>query len=89
MYLYMAAHRGSHTFVADKIRIQKSLRTSHPDGITPVLCSFASEHDEASFLAVEIKRLVANMGGMLRWGDFVVLREPTVYLVFPWFSSIF
>ncbi|KAE9400182.1 UvrD-helicase-domain-containing protein [Gymnopus androsaceus JB14] len=57
----------------DKTRIQKSLRTSHPVGPIPVLRSFPSEHIEASFLAGEIKRIVAHMGGVLNWGDFVVL----------------
>ncbi|KAJ6583195.1 P-loop containing nucleoside triphosphate hydrolase protein [Mycena sp. CBHHK59/15] len=57
----------------DKSRIQKTLLTSHPSGTTPVLRSFPSEHAEATFIAVEIKRLVAFMGGVLRWGDFVIL----------------
>jgi DNA helicase II / ATP-dependent DNA helicase PcrA len=55
-------------------------------GSVPVLRSFQSEHAEAAFIAVEIKRLVAHTGGMLGWGDFVVLRaysvaqlEPKVY----------
>ncbi|KAJ4477215.1 P-loop containing nucleoside triphosphate hydrolase protein [Lentinula aciculospora] len=57
----------------DKTRIQKSLHTSHPVGPIPVLRSFLSEQMEASFLAGEIKRIVAHMGGVLHWGDFVVL----------------
>ncbi|KAF9065598.1 P-loop containing nucleoside triphosphate hydrolase protein [Rhodocollybia butyracea] len=57
----------------DKTRIQKSLHTSHPVGPIPVLRSFSSEQMEASFLAGEIKRIVAHMGGALNWGDFVVL----------------
>ncbi|KIK63032.1 hypothetical protein GYMLUDRAFT_41333 [Collybiopsis luxurians FD-317 M1] len=57
----------------DKTRIQKSLHTSHPMGPFPVLRSFSSEQMEASFLAGEIKRLVAHMGGVLNWGDFVIL----------------
>ncbi|KAF5391670.1 hypothetical protein D9757_002375 [Collybiopsis confluens] len=57
----------------DKTRIQKSLHTSHPKGPSPVLQSFLSEHIEASFLAAEIKRVVAHMGGTLNWGDFVIL----------------
>ncbi|TFK40400.1 P-loop containing nucleoside triphosphate hydrolase protein [Crucibulum laeve] len=57
----------------DKARIQKTLHTSHPAGTTPVLRAFENEYEEASFIAVEIKRLVASMGGVLRWGDFVVL----------------
>jgi superfamily I DNA/RNA helicase len=63
------------TTSADRERVQKALHTSHPLGITPVLRSFPTEHEEATFLAVEIKRIVAHMGGVLRWGDFVVLRE--------------
>ncbi|KAJ7229193.1 P-loop containing nucleoside triphosphate hydrolase protein [Mycena pura] len=57
----------------DKSRIPKRLLTSHPFGTTPVLLSFASEQAEATFIAVEIKRLVASMGGVLRWSDFAVL----------------
>ncbi|KAF8149889.1 P-loop containing nucleoside triphosphate hydrolase protein [Crassisporium funariophilum] len=57
----------------DKDRIPKSLHTSHPLGTTPVLRSCDTEKEEADFIAYEIKRCVANMGGVLRWGDFVVL----------------
>ncbi|KAF8896349.1 P-loop containing nucleoside triphosphate hydrolase protein [Infundibulicybe gibba] len=57
----------------DQNRIQRSLHTSHPAGIAPTLRSFATEQDEATFIAVEIKRLVAHMGGVLGWGDFVIL----------------
>ncbi|KAI0951320.1 hypothetical protein AcW1_008388 [Taiwanofungus camphoratus] len=57
----------------DRKRIPKSLHTTHPSGPVPVLRSFPFEQSEAAFIAVEIKRLVACTGGMLRWGDFVVL----------------
>ncbi|KAI0368645.1 UvrD-helicase-domain-containing protein [Pilatotrama ljubarskyi] len=57
----------------DKGRIQKTLRTSHPQGPIPVLRSFPMERVEAAFVAAEIKRLVAYSGGMFNWGDFVVL----------------
>ncbi|KAJ6543965.1 P-loop containing nucleoside triphosphate hydrolase protein [Mycena capillaripes] len=57
----------------DKSRIPKTLLTSHPSGTTPVLRSFPSEQAEANFIAVEIRRLVASMGGILRWGDFAIL----------------
>ncbi|KAJ7664695.1 P-loop containing nucleoside triphosphate hydrolase protein [Mycena rosella] len=57
----------------DKSRIPKTLLTSHPSGPTPVLRAFPSEHAEAAFIAVEIKRTVAYMGGVLRWGDFAIL----------------
>lgn len=63
------------SYVTDKSRIQKSLHTNHPAGMTPVLRAFPTEHAEAAFIAVECKRLVAEMGGALNWGDFVVLRE--------------
>ncbi|KAL1707981.1 P-loop containing nucleoside triphosphate hydrolase protein [Schizophyllum commune] len=57
----------------DKDRIQKSLRSSHPAGKVPILRAFSSEQAEAAFIATEIKRVVANMGGVVRWCDFVVL----------------
>ncbi|KAF7318043.1 ATP-depentend DNA [Mycena chlorophos] len=57
----------------DKSRIDKSLIASHPRGSTSVLRAFASEQAEAQFIAVEIKRLVASMGGVLQYGDFAIL----------------
>jgi DNA helicase II / ATP-dependent DNA helicase PcrA len=68
-------------FPLDKSRIQKSLHTNHPSGMTPVLRAFPTEHAEATFIAIECKRLAAEMGGILRWGDFVVLRKlhPILY----------
>ncbi|THV07389.1 UvrD-helicase-domain-containing protein [Dendrothele bispora CBS 962.96] len=57
----------------DRSRIQKSLVASHPAGTIPVLRCFSSEQAEAAFIAVEVKRLVAHMGGLLHWGDFVIL----------------
>lgn len=71
----MIASTGSQVRPSDKNRIPKSLRTSHPLGATPCVGRFESEKEEATFIAKEIKRCVANMGGILRWGDFVVLRE--------------
>ncbi|KAJ3920166.1 P-loop containing nucleoside triphosphate hydrolase protein [Lentinula edodes] len=66
--------RASLAIVAeDKTRIQKSLHTSHPVGLIPVLRSSSSEQMEAAFFAGEIKRIVAHMGGVLNWGDFVIL----------------
>ncbi|KAI9057301.1 P-loop containing nucleoside triphosphate hydrolase protein [Trametes sanguinea] len=57
----------------DKGRIQKTLHASHPQGHPPILRVFPIEHVEAAFIAAEVKRLVAYSGGMLNWGDFVVL----------------
>lgn len=62
---------------SDKKRIPKSLHTSHALGTTPFLSSFTNEKDESDFIANEIKRCVANMGGVLKWGDFAILRTPT------------
>jgi len=61
--------------ISDKKRIPKSLHTSHALGATPVLAKFDCEKEESNFIAAEIKRCVANMGGILKWGDFVILRE--------------
>ena len=66
----------------DKSRIQKSLHTSHPNGFTPVLYQVQTEHEEAAFIAIEIKRLVAHMGGALNWGDFVILRKQSLVRIF-------
>lgn len=57
----------------DTKRINKSLYTAHPDGISPVLYQVQKEQEEAAFIAIEIKRLVAQMGGSFRWGDFAIL----------------
>ncbi|KJA22922.1 hypothetical protein HYPSUDRAFT_185668 [Hypholoma sublateritium FD-334 SS-4] len=66
--------RASLAIVAeDKKRIQKSLHTSNPLGFSPFIGQFESEKEEAAFIAFEIKRCAANMGDVLRWGDFVVL----------------
>lgn len=46
----------------------------HPTGKLPVLQVFTNEYQEATFIASEIKRLVACMGGLVDWNDFVVLR---------------
>ncbi|KAF8627011.1 hypothetical protein AX15_004594 [Amanita polypyramis BW_CC] len=57
----------------DKNRIQKSLHTTHPVGKTPTLRPSPTEFDEASSIAIEIKRVMAYMGGALQFGDFAVL----------------
>ncbi|KAF8349154.1 P-loop containing nucleoside triphosphate hydrolase protein [Amanita rubescens] len=57
----------------DKKRIQKSLHTSHPLGKLPTLRSCATEVDESSFIADEIKRVIAYMGGLLQFSDFAIL----------------
>ena len=58
----------------DSKRIDKALFTSHPDGITPALYQLHTEQEESAFIAIEIKRLVASMGGAFCWGDFAILR---------------
>ncbi|KAK1224989.1 ATP-dependent DNA helicase srs2 [Marasmius sp. AFHP31] len=57
----------------DKSRIKKTLHASHPAGTTPVLREFETEQLEAAGIASEIKRVIAYSGGMLNYGDFVVL----------------
>lgn len=61
--------------VIDKKRVAKTLLATHPVGRRPVLQLHLNEHEEAAFVATEIKHLVAATGGMLEWGDFVVLRK--------------
>ncbi|EKM83172.1 hypothetical protein AGABI1DRAFT_104902 [Agaricus bisporus var. burnettii JB137-S8] len=57
----------------DKTRVQKSLFTSHPIGSTPVLRALQDEHDEARYIASEIKRVVAYTGSLLNYRDFAIL----------------
>ncbi|RXW21277.1 hypothetical protein EST38_g4588 [Candolleomyces aberdarensis] len=49
------------------------MRRAHPDGISPILYQVSREQGEATFIAVEIKRLIAYMGGVFKWGDFAIL----------------
>lgn len=71
-------------FPTDKSRISKTLHTSHPTGPIPVLRTFPEEAQEATFIALEIKRLVAAGGGLLGWNDFVVLRKFNCSLQAVW-----
>ncbi|CAL1703524.1 unnamed protein product [Somion occarium] len=57
----------------DKSRIPKTLHTQHAIGPNPTLQAFPSEYEEATFIATEIKRLLAATGDMLKWSDFAVL----------------
>ncbi|KAG7089539.1 hypothetical protein E1B28_011212 [Marasmius oreades] len=57
----------------DKSRIKKTLYASHPLGTTPVLQKFETEQLEAAAIASEIKRVIAYTGGLLSYGDFVIL----------------
>ncbi|KXN84725.1 ATP-dependent DNA helicase PcrA, partial [Leucoagaricus sp. SymC.cos] len=57
----------------DQNRVRKSLFTAHPCGPKPTLHSFPSEHDEATSIAHEVKRVVAYTGGLLTYGDFAIL----------------
>ncbi|KAF9267802.1 UvrD-helicase-domain-containing protein [Marasmius fiardii PR-910] len=57
----------------DKSRIKKTLHASHPLGTIPVLREFETEQLEAAAIASEIKRVIAYTGGMLCFGDFVIL----------------
>lgn len=66
---------GYSDLIIDSKRPPKTLRASHARGTTPVLRAFGNEHEEADFVAIEIKRLVALSGGMLKWSDFAILRK--------------
>lgn len=63
----------------DPNRPPKTLRTSHDRGMAPTLRECRNEHDEADFIAIEIKRLVAATGGILKWKDFAILRMTYSY----------
>lgn len=58
---------------ADKERIDKSLRTSHPTGPPVVLRRFVNAQDEAAYIAYEIKRTIAQSGNTLNYNDFAIL----------------
>lgn len=57
----------------DTARIPKSLYTSHPRGASIVLRPTQSAQAEATFVAGEIKRLIAHTGGLLGYDDFAIL----------------
>lgn len=58
---------------SDTERIQKSLRTGHAAGAPVVLREFVNAQDEASYIAYEIKRAVAQSGNQLNHNDFAIL----------------
>lgn len=76
------------TLVIDKTRILKTLRTSRSHGAPPLLQEFASEMEEAQFIAREIKRLSVYSSGPFSWKDFAVLRENLPLSYFFTCSSI-
>lgn len=59
----------------DRDRIQKNLYTTHPKSTTVTLKTFSTPIIESSFIATEIKRLIAYSGGVLNWDDFAILRK--------------
>ncbi|KAH7106386.1 P-loop containing nucleoside triphosphate hydrolase protein [Auriculariales sp. MPI-PUGE-AT-0066] len=58
----------------DKKRYPKSLYSGHHQGTLPLLRQCADEKEEGDFMAIEIKRLIAHSGGILKYSDFAVLR---------------
>jgi DNA helicase-2/ATP-dependent DNA helicase PcrA len=59
--------------LTDSDRIDRGLYTSHPEGSAVVLKRHASSQHEASFVATEVKRMVAHSGGLLNYDDFAIL----------------
>ena len=59
--------------MADRERIQKNLFTSHPQSTAVTLKPFSTPIIESSFIATEIKRLIAYSGGTLGYDDFAIL----------------
>ncbi|MCO5576835.1 hypothetical protein L7F22_030655 [Adiantum nelumboides] len=54
-------------------RIDRNLFTSHQDGPHVILRNPENEEEEATFIATEIKRLVACSGGLYNFDDFAIL----------------
>lgn len=63
------------TLSPDKNRMPKTLYASHGTGPQPVEYGAREAQDEALFIAIEIKRLIAYTGGMLNYDDFAILRK--------------
>ncbi|KAK8861601.1 hypothetical protein IAR55_002424 [Kwoniella newhampshirensis] len=57
----------------DRDRIKKNLYTSHPKSTPVTQKVFSTPVIEASFIAWEIKRLIAYSGGVLGYDDFAIL----------------
>ena len=66
--------------ITDRDRPQKSLYTSHPKSTTVNLKNFSTPVIEASFIATEIKRMIAYSGDVLNHGDFAILCELLAHL---------
>lgn len=54
-------------------RPDKKLRATHCYGTLPVLRSLPNPHEEALWIVTEIKRVIANTGGILDHSDFAIL----------------
>ncbi|ORY24047.1 P-loop containing nucleoside triphosphate hydrolase protein [Naematelia encephala] len=66
--------KAAHSVVSqDRERIPKNLIPSHPVSSTVTLKTFSTPVIEASFIATEIKRLIAYSGGVLNYDDFAIL----------------
>ncbi|KZV90870.1 UvrD/REP type DNA helicase [Exidia glandulosa HHB12029] len=63
----------------DKNRIPKSLYSAHHEGTVPHLRQCRNERDEADFVAQQIKMIVAQTGGMLKYTDFAILLRTSAY----------
>ena len=66
---------GHQSWWVDRERIQKSLFTSHPKSTAVTLKTFSTPIIESSFIATEIKRMIAYSGGVLGYDDFAILRK--------------
>lgn len=61
------------SFGADTKRINKGLKATHTAGSSVVLHCAPNAHDEAAFIAAQIKHLIAHTGGLLDFGDIAIL----------------
>ncbi|RMD41884.1 hypothetical protein DV735_g3245, partial [Chaetothyriales sp. CBS 134920] len=57
----------------DTERPQKKLKSTHCYGTLPVLRTLPNPHEEAMWIAAEIKRLTLSTGGLLRNSDIAIL----------------
>ncbi|SCZ97874.1 BZ3500_MvSof-1268-A1-R1_Chr3-3g06427 [Microbotryum saponariae] len=58
---------------SDANRIQKGLKATHGAGSSVVLHCASNAYEEASFIAAQIKHLVAHTGNLVDYGDVAIL----------------
>ncbi|KAI5478522.1 ATP-dependent DNA helicase [Pseudohyphozyma bogoriensis] len=57
----------------DTKRIKKTLKATHPSGISTVLHKVGGAQEEGDYIARQIKHIIAHTGGLIDYGDIAIL----------------